>query len=107
MSVVYLYEPSQARLVIHHYLEGTTDQVHADDVYTDYQFGDTYPMPKHSSPNYYLPSELSGDYTDYYEWNGVLPTNYQGTFNAESIFVFNAISFIQLSNLSYFSRLKK
>ena len=85
MSVVYLYEPSQARLVIHHYLEGTTDQVHADDVYTDYQFGDTYPMPKHSSPNYYLPSELSGDYTDYYEWNGVLPTNYQGTFNAESI----------------------
>ena len=83
MSVVYLYSPNNAIVRIHHCKEDATNcsdsnptgQLHADVVYTDYKWGDTYPEPKHSLPSFYLPSQLNDSG---YEWNGVLPNNYQG-----------------------------
>ena len=89
MSVIYLYRPAAATITIHHCKAGTTcsnsspaNQLHADDVYTDYIYGDTYPTPKHSLPSYYAPSQLTNSA---YEWDRVLPSNYQGVITSSPI----------------------
>ena len=80
--VNFYYKRQAATVIIHHCKEGTScsnsstnGQLHADDVYTDYNYGDTYPLPKHDLPSYYEPSQLNDSR---YEWNRVLPSNYQG-----------------------------
>ncbi len=80
--VNFYYKRQAATVIIHHCKEGTpcsnsstNGQLHADDVYTDYNYGDTYPLPKHELPSYYEPSQLNDSR---YEWNRVLPSNYQG-----------------------------
>ena len=82
MSIIYIYRPSSATLIIHHCKEGyacsnssPSGQLHADDVYTDYHYGDTYPLPLHGLPSYHSPEELNDTG---YEWNRTLPDNYQG-----------------------------
>ena len=80
--VNFYYKRQAATVIIHHCKVGfncsnssTSGQLHADDIYTDYNYGDTYPMPKHALPSYYEPNELSDSR---YEWNRQLPSNYQG-----------------------------
>ncbi len=80
--VNFYYKRQAATVIIHHCKVGfncsnssTSGQLHADDIYTDYNYGDTYPMPKHALPSYYEPNELSDSR---YEWDRQLPSNYQG-----------------------------
>ena len=72
INITFYYRTTQ--VVVHHYKEGTSTQVHADDVRTVF-YGDSY------NSSYYLTSQLSSPYTNRLEWNSVTPTNASGTVN--------------------------
>ena len=74
IEIVFYYQKKAATLTIHHYVTGTTTQVHADDVSTVY-YSDTY--DKRNA--YYATGSLNSPYTNNYEWNGTVPSGANGT----------------------------
>ena len=63
VEVTYYYEAKPAKVVVHHYVEGTTDKVHADDVMNKV-YTDTYETRALNT------DELIGDYKNNYYYHG-------------------------------------
>ena len=76
--VNYYYEAKPSRVVVHHYVVGTTNKVHADDVYNKL-YTDTYETRPFNT------EDLIGDYQNNYYYNGIYDGDaLSGTINKDS-----------------------
>lgn len=76
--VNYYYQAKPSRVVVHHYVAGTTNKVHADDVYNKL-YTDTYETRPFET------EDLIGDYQNNYYYNGVYDGDpVSGTINKDS-----------------------
>jgi len=85
-EIIYYYEQIPAKVVAHHYLVGTTDQVHPDDIINTF-YGEGY------TTRYYEPEELDPDYrfiTIYDNHSGDNPTGTVSKANYEVIYYYKA-----------------
>ena len=73
IDTTYVYRKRQATITIHHYVAGTTTQVHADDTFTV-----NYEGSYDKSTAYYGTASLISPYTNNYQWNGSTPSNASG-----------------------------
>ena len=62
-DIIYYYELRPSTITVHHYIKGTTTEVHPDDV-----IDTEYTLPYSITP--YEPNELTGDYFNNYYYHG-------------------------------------